>query len=145
MIATYFSCLSSFYGGIFTAYKNTKIMGSTTMIAAAINLVVDLVFVMQFKIYAACFSTLIADLIIYFYRKIKLKDYIRLREVKWQGPLLILAIICFAYYLKYIPGCSMTLYWIANVFSAFIAIAYSIMNNKKLLKKLVNKFRRKSE
>ena len=70
MIATYFSCLSSFYGGIFTAYKNTKIMGSTTMIAAAINLVVDLVFVMQFKIYAACFSTLIADLIIYFYRKI---------------------------------------------------------------------------
>ena len=145
MIATYFSCLSSFYGGIFTAYKNTKIMGSTTMIAAAINLVVDLVFVMQFKIYAACFSTLIADLIIYFYRKIKLKDYIRLREVKWQGPLLILAIICFAYYLKYIPGCSMTLYWIANVFTAFIAIAYSIMNNKKILKKLVNKFRRRSE
>ena len=45
MIATYYSNLSSFYGGIFSAYKDTKIMGTTTIVAAVINLVIDLLLV----------------------------------------------------------------------------------------------------
>ena len=82
MIATYYSNISSFYGGIFGAYKETKIMGITTFVAAAINLVIDLALVMNFEIYAACFSTLVADLIVYYYRKIKLRKYIKLKETK---------------------------------------------------------------
>ena len=136
MIATYYSNLSSFYGGIFSAYKDTKIMGTTTIVAAVINLVVDLIFVNTFKIYAACFSTLIANLIVYFYRKKKLKKYLKLKELKWQGPMLFLAIICLAYYAKYIPTiCSNTvLIWSINVISLLIAISYSLLNNWKFIK-----------
>ena len=96
MIATYYSNLSSFYGGIFSAYKDTKIMGTTTIVAAVLNLVIVFLFVTNFEIYAACFATLIANLIVYFYRKKKLRKYLKLRELKWQGPLLFLAIICLA-------------------------------------------------
>ena len=39
LLATYFSNISGFYGGIFTAYKDTKIMGITTIVAAFLNLV----------------------------------------------------------------------------------------------------------
>ena len=140
MIATYYSNLSSFYGGIFSAYKDTKIMGTTTIVAAVINLVVDLIFVNTFKIYAACFSTLIANLIVYFYRKKKLKKYLKLKELKWQGPMLFLVIICLAYYAKYIPQISNNtiLLWSINVIALIIAIVYSLLNNWIFIKSIVN-------
>ena len=149
MIATYYSNLSSFYGGIFSAYKDTKIMGTTTIVAAVINLVIDLLLVNWLKIYAACFSTLIANLIVYFYRKKKLKKYLKLKELKWQGPMLFLAIICLAYYAKYIPGVgnNAVLLWTINVISLVIAVLYSLLNNWKFIKGIINtikgKFNRK--
>ena len=151
MIATYYSNLSSFYGGIFSAYKDTKIMGTTTIVAAVINLVIDLLLVNTLKIYAACFSTLIANLIVYFYRKKKLKKYLKLKELKWQGPMLFLAIICLAYYAKYIPGVgnNTVLLWTINVISLVIAVLYSLLNNWKFIKGIVNtikgKFSRANE
>lgn len=150
MIATYYSNLSSFYGGIFSAYKDTKIMGTTTIVAAVINLVVDLIFVNTFKIYAACFSTLIANLIVYFYRKKKLKKYLKLKELKWQGPMLFLAIICLAYYAKYIPaiGNNAVILWSINVISLIIAVLYSLLNNWKFIKGIIvtvkSKFHKKN-
>lgn len=151
MIATYYSNLSSFYGGIFSAYKDTKIMGTTTIVAAVINLVIDLLLVNTLKIYAACFSTLIANLIVYFYRKKKLKKYLKLKELKWQGPMLFLAIICLAYYAKYIPGVgnNPVLIWTINVISLLIAVLYSLLNNWKFIKGIVTtikgKFSRANE
>ena len=151
MIATYYSNLSSFYGGIFSAYKDTKIMGTTTIVAAVINLVIDLLLVNTLKIYAACFSTLIANLIVYFYRKKKLKKYLKLKELKWQGPMLFLAIICLAYYAKYIPGVgnNPVLLWTINVISLLIAVLYSLLNNWKFIKGIVTtikgKFSRANE
>lgn len=139
MIATYFSNLSSFYGGIFSAYKDTKIMGTTTFIAAMINLVIDLIFVNKFEIYAACFSTLIADLIVYFYRKQKLKKYMDLKELKWAGPAIITTFICLCYYLRYIPGVSNVTYWIFNVISLLVAICYSIAINYSNIQIILNK------
>ena len=149
MIATYYSNLSSFYGGIFSAYKDTKIMGSTTIVAAILNVVIMCVFVNQFKIYAACFSMLIANLIVYFYRKKKLRRYIKLRELKWQGPMLFLTIICLAYYAKYVPviGEKTILLWGINILSLLIAILYSLANNWKFIKGTIGvvteKFKRK--
>ena len=149
MIATYYSNLSSFYGGIFSAYKDTKIMGSTTIVAAILNVVIMCVFVNQFKIYAACFSMLIANLIVYFYRKKKLKKYIKLRELKWQGPMLFLTIICLAYYAKYVPviGEKTILLWGINILSLLIAILYSLANNWRFIKGTIGvvteKFKRK--
>lgn len=133
MVATYYSNLSSFFGGIFSAYKETKIMGTTTLIAALINLVIDLAFVLQFKIYAACISTLVADLIIYFYRKARIRRYVKLQELKWQGPLVLMIIVCLAYYIKYIPNINMAIYWIINVITLIIAVAYSVANNYKFI------------
>lgn len=145
MIATYYSNLSSFYGGIFTAYKDTKIMGSTTIIAAIINLLIDFALVKYLKIYAACISTLIANLIVYFYRKKKLRRYIKLRELKWKGPMLFLTIICFAYYSKYIPGINNnpTVIWIINIISLIIAILYSLANNWYFIKSILGTISRK--
>lgn len=143
MIATYYSNLSSYFGGIFSAYKDTKIMGTTTIGAAIINLIIDLLLVRTIGIYAACISTLIADLIIYIYRKNKLKKYIKLRELKFLGPCIIMIIICFAYYTKYMSFVPNILYWILNIISLLIAITYSIVNNYNLIKPILNKLKRR--
>ena len=143
MIATYYSNLSSYFGGIFSAYKDTKVMGTTTIGAAIINLVIDLVLVKQIGIYAACISTLIADLIIYFYRKNKLKKYIKLKELKFVGPFIIMLIICLAYYTKYMAFIPNIVYWIFNVISLLIAITYSIINNLNLIKPILIKIKSK--
>lgn len=139
MIATYYSNLSSYFGGIFSAYKDTKIMGTTTLVAAIINLVIDLILIKQFQIYAACISTLVADLIVYFYRKKKLKKYIKLKELKWQGPTIMLIIVCLCYYTKYIEGFPIVAYWILNTISLLLAVAYSIANNFTIVKSLIDK------
>lgn len=141
MIATYYSNLSSFYGGIFSAYKNTKIMGTTTFVAAIINLIIDIILVKRFEIYAACFSTLIADLIVYFYRRIKLKRYIKLKEVKFLGPTLILILVCVAYYIKYFVEMSNIIYLLINAVALLIAIAYSVAINYKYLQSIIVKIK----
>lgn len=141
MISTYYSNLSSYYGGIFAAFKDTKIMGITTLVAASINLVIDLILVKFMGIYAACFSTLIADLIVYYYRKNKLKKYIKLKELKTLGPTLIMMFVCYAYYTKYLLP--MPLHWTISIVSLIIAVAYSVANNYKIIKPIVSRIKSK--
>lgn len=139
MIATYFANLSSFYGGIFSAFKETKIMGITTFIAALINLVIDLVFVKRFEIFAACFSTLVADVLIYFYRKNKLKQYMKLKEVKWLGPTIVMTLVVIGYYLRDVFHASNVVYYVFNTFTLILAVSYSIANNYRFMKSIMNK------
>lgn len=64
----FFSSVSSFLGGIYIAHKKTKSVGLTTIMAATINLVVNLVFISQWGLYAASVSTLISYVMLAFYR-----------------------------------------------------------------------------
>lgn len=143
MLSTYYSNLSSYFGGIFSAYKDTKIMGMTTIGAAIINLLIDLLLVNSIGIYAACISTLVADLIVYYYRKNKLKKYIKLKELKITGPIIIFIIVCLCYYTKYIKFIPTPLYWILNIISLVIAVLYSLANNYTLVKALTDKIKNK--
>ena len=137
MIANYFTNLSSFYGGIFIAYKNSKIMGKTTAIAAIINLIIDLALMMKMQIWAACISTIVADFIVYLYRKYKLRDYVKLNEMNMVVPYTIVAIICVVYYTKYL-GLSSTVYWSLNTIALLFALLYSYRLNQKSLARIGN-------
>ena len=140
IIATYYANLSSFIGGIFTAFKKTKIIGTTTVFAAIINLVVDLILMWKMQIYAACISTLLANIIIYYYRKYKLRKLIKLKELNMIGPGIILLIVCFVYYLKYIPNVAFSVYYCVNFVVLVLVAIYSIAVNKKIFVKILGKF-----
>ena len=82
-IGIYYANMSNFYGGIFTAFKNTKIMGSTTAIGAIINVGINIIFMKIYPengILIATLSTLISTLIVYIYRRAKLRKHIILKE-----------------------------------------------------------------
>lgn len=127
LFAIYFSNISGFYGGIFTAFKNTKIMGTTTIVAAIINTIVNISLIWRFGLYAAAISTLVSNYIIYLYRKYKLKDYILLYENKFKSVLAIIVslIILFLFY-------SMNNYF--QVLGCIIALGYSLYINRITLK-----------
>ena len=137
VISIYYTNMSNFYGGIFTAYKDTKIMGSTTVMAAITNIVINLIFIPKFGIYAATFSTLISNFMVYVYRRVRLTDYIRLKE-KFNYVFWILLVITLAsYYYNNM---------ITNVITFIVVLAYCIFTNWNFLKKItqpiINKIKR---
>lgn len=126
LLGTYFANISGFYGGIFTAYKDTKIMGTTTVAAAIINLAINLLAIKTIGIYAAALSTLIANFAVYIYRKIKVAKYISLDKDVLGGTISVLftGIIFFMFYSKN---------FILLVLECVIAIVYCMIDNRKLL------------
>ncbi|HHD2595318.1 TPA: lipopolysaccharide biosynthesis protein [Clostridium perfringens] len=126
IISTYFANISGFYGGIFTAHKDTKVMGNTTIIAAIINLSINLLFIKYLNLFAAAFSTLIANVAVYYYRKIKVKSYIKLEE-NFNKKL-------FSIFMTIII---LILFYINNKYTIFLScilsIIYALIVNRNLL------------
>lgn len=136
LLATYFSNISGFYGGIFTAHMDTKIMGTTTIAAAIINIIVNFSLIWKFGLYAAVISTLLANIVVYFYRKIKVRKYVKLYEnyVHTGMAIAVMAIIWAAFYSGKIEF---------QFIGCIISVLYVAFENKKLLGVIVIKVKEK--
>lgn len=132
LLATYFSNISGFYGGIFTAYKDTKIMGTSTIVAALINLVLMFIIIKFLGLYAVAISALIANIVVYQYRKIKVKKYVILIENKRK--------IIFDWIMT---GIIFLLFYSMNInlqmMGMLISIIYFVSMNYEILKLMKNK------
>ena len=102
-------------------------MGSTTVAAAIINIVINIIFIPKFGIYAASFSTLISNLIVFVYRRYKLKEYIVLKEKFNYVFWILLVATLITYYKNNL---------IANIIMFIIVLAYCIFTNMSFLKKI---------
>lgn len=132
IIATYFSNMSSFFGGIFSAYKNTKVMGKTTIVSAVINIIVNIALIYFVGIWAAAISTVVATFFVYIQRKKKIRRYVKIRSsVRWLD-FIILTIVLSAYYLKNT---------IFQVIMLIITVIYCIYINKRIIKDILGKFK----
>ena len=99
-------------------------MGSTTAVAAVINIVINIIFIPKFGIYAATFSTLISNIVVYFYRRYKIMDYIKLKE-KFKYVFWILLVITLITYYKN--------NMILNIIVFLLVVAYCIFTNKNFI------------
>lgn len=137
VFSVYFSNMASFYGGIFSAYKKTKIIGTTTLVSAIINLVIDIVFIKTIGIYAAAISTLLASMFLYVYRKYKIKDFVKLKHSKDMSFTIIITLIVFlSYYSNNI---------IFKGIALLFTIIYALMMNKGVVKMFAGKFIKKNK
>ena len=117
--------MSGYFGGIFSAYKDTNIMGTTTIIAAVVNLVVNILLIKFIGIYAAAISTLISCMVVYYYRKIKVSKYIKLENPNMiVGGILLISSLC-TYYTNDSE--------IINLMNLLIICIYAIISNKEIL------------
>lgn len=100
ILAMFFWVMSSYFGGIYIAHKKTANVGISTMIAAAINLVVDLALVNVIGIWAGAISTLAAYMVLYFYRMANLQKFQPMRiNLKKQAvqiiSMIVMLVFCF--------------------------------------------------
>lgn len=125
VIAMYYNNISGYYGGIFIGHKDTQIMGVTTIIGAVVNIFVDLLLIKFIGIYAAALSTLLSCIVIYYYRKIKLKKYIILENTSSKIGLIIMAVTLILYY------CNNNI--IIKIFNFIIVVIFCIVSNKEII------------
>ena len=131
MIAIVLSMLAQFIGGIYVAKMDSKTNGSTTIIAAIINIVVHLALINFIGLYAATISTLVAYLALFIIRYVKVKKEIDLKFSKSvyiaAGMLIYMTII------NYINN------MVLNILNVGVAFIYFFIVNKENVKKITRK------
>lgn len=132
LLATYFSNISGFYGGVFTAHKDTRIMGTTTVASAALCVVLCLALIPALGLYGASIATVAATFMVNEYRRVKVARYVELSEDRAEQALTLAAVAgTFSLYYAYsYTGSVATL-----VGCLAVACAYSCGMNIGLLRK----------
>ena len=125
-LSIYFSGLATFLGGIYVGKKATKSIAYTTVSAAVINIVVDLLMINHVGLYAASISTLVSYIALFTFR---IFDVQRLVKVKCEICLLAMQLVVML--IEMILCYQQTL--ICNLINGIIAIMALIIFNKPLL------------
>lgn len=124
-ISMYYNSLAAFYGGVFSAYKDTKILGTTSSFSAVLNLVVDLALFKFIGVYAAALSTLCSSWFLYIYRKKKMKIYFNAFE---KNDIVIIGIFIFIMYLFYDDN------YVFNIINVVLSLILSIVANMEIIR-----------
>lgn len=132
ILAMLFCCMSAFQGGIYIAHKKTLSVGVTTMIAAGVNLLIDVLLVNKIGITAGSLSTLIAYLFLYVYRQIDVQRFQKVnfyigKQILLIGMIVLMLCMCFARVL-----------WL-DVINIIFGCVFCIFINRKMLYTLYQK------
>lgn len=134
-----FSSMASFIGGIYVAHKKTRSVGVTTILAAACNLIIDLVFVHKIGIFAASISTLACYVFLTIYRMIDVQKFQKLKFNTGRFCLLtaLLVIMCVVCWIN-----TLVLNVVNIVLGGIIAVAANRKIVKRILLTLKNKMKK---
>lgn len=128
ILAMFFSCMAGFQGGIYVAHKRTKSVGITTMAAAGINLLIDVLLINRIGITAGALSTLVAYVFLYLFRVVNMRKFQPIKyKLKKQCVLfLVIAVM--------LVLCFMMNFYLNCINFVIGIIVFSVLN-KDLIKK----------
>lgn len=133
MFAMYFDCIAKFYSGLFTALKKTNVMATSTVIAAVVNIVINLILIKKIGLYAAAGSTLAADAVLAFIRRIFVNKDISIplnyRDVVLRILILIITVFLYSYN-----------NWIKISLLIIFAFVYAVVSNKQVLITILKRY-----
>ena len=131
LLGMFFFSITGYLGGIYVAYKKTKSVGITTMVAAACNLLVDIVLINYIGLYAASLSTLVSYILLCVYRMVDLKKIV---QIRYGVPHMLIV----TFFLMITGGlCCIHNIWIDIANAGFCVILFVILN-KTVIKGFVN-------
>lgn len=139
ILATLFSIFVSFLGAIYIAKKLTNEIAKTSIIAAIINIIFNLLFINIIGLYAASISTLVAYFSMFIYRLIDSRKYVKISiDRKLVISMIIMYIIAIViYYLR-----NIILYIILSIIVTIYAIYINKSSAKFLFDLVVDKFKK---
>ena len=126
VLGTVFNVALCLYSQIYIAKKLSKQVASTTVLGAVINIVLNILFIKKFGLYAASLSTAISYFVMMVYRHFDLKKYV---NIKIEKGLIIKTILIFIF--------EIILYYQTNIyirlFNLLVVCIYAFLLNKELL------------
>lgn len=75
----FYSAISAYIGGIYIAHMKSKQIGITTTVAAAVNVIINVLFIKQIGLYAASIATLVSYLLLTIYRMFDIQKVQRIK------------------------------------------------------------------
>lgn len=125
-----FSSMASFIGGIYVAHKKTRSVGVTTILAAACNLVIDMVFVHKIGIFAASISTLVSYVFLTIYRMVDVQKFQKVKFNTGRFCLLIalLVLMCAICWIDTVA---------LNVLNIILGCIIAVVVNRKIMKSIL--------
>ena len=139
ILGSVFNILVSFVGSIYVAKKLTKEIAKTSIISAVINIFVNIALIKSIGLYAASISTVIAYALMFIYRWIDVKKYVKfnVNKILMFALTIMYGITIFTYYLKN-SMISVIVLGIVVMF-AVIANLNSVSYLKEIIKEKVKK------
>ncbi|MCP1111504.1 O-antigen/teichoic acid export membrane protein [Lachnospiraceae bacterium PF1-21] len=131
VLGMFFFVMSSFFGGIYVAHKKTLNVGISTMVAAAINIILDLCFVQNIGIWAGSLSTLISYMFLYCFRLVNCRKFQQIdmnikRQLGQLSLLVLMIIICFKQSL------------ILNIVNLVLGAVFFLIFNLGIVRRILN-------
>lgn len=93
LIFVMFNAITAFMGSIFSAVKNSKIIAGTTLISAAVNIVLNIILIPSLGVLGAAIATAVCYAVMFAIRSVVLKKYIVMRVTIWKD-ILAYVLIC---------------------------------------------------
>lgn len=136
LIATFFNILTSFLGSIYIAKKLTNEIAKTSIFSAIINIIINVCLINFIGLYAASISTLVSYFIMFVYRLIDSRKYVKLElnSKLFFSLMLMCGITTIAYYIKNVILCAVV---------AIIITMYAIYINKDNMKFIIDLIKNK--
>lgn len=132
LISMLFSGMAATIGSIYIAYNKTKNVSITTMLAGVSNIIIHIILLNQFGLYAASISTLISFIVLFVYRYINVQKFFKLEfNIVKIGIQLIIMILSWVAFINkniliIVIGCILNICF----------IIYILSNNKQLISRL---------
>lgn len=132
LLANLFNAFANTVGGVYIAQKKTITVAKTTLYAALINIIINLIFIKKIGLYAAAISTLISYMFLAIYRYKDVQKYFNMKiDKKFMViSLLEYMLCCFIYYQN-----KMYL----NIINIIISLIICCFLNKRLIQKILKK------
>lgn len=135
LVSNLFNVLVGLLSAVYIAKKLTKEIAKTSMIAAIINIMINLIFIKFIGLYAASISTLISFMVVAIYRYIDVQKYvkIKLEEKLILNTITLFIISIYLYYLNNIIG---------NIINLLMVCIYSLITNREFISSILNSVRK---
>ncbi len=136
MMGSFFSAMTGVFGAYYVAYKLTGVIAKMTMVAAGLNILINLLFVRQYGLYAASISTLISYFAVFAirYSDVRKRFNVYIEKKLAISILIMTFIIWIAYYSEELLWC---------IIALILTIIYSVILNRKLLMSGVSLIRKR--
>ena len=132
LLGNLFNAIANITGGVYIAKKETKQVARTTMLAAILNIIINLIMIRKFGLYAAAISTLISYVVVAVYRYVDVKKYVNMK-LKPKNFILTMLMFIFSSIVYYINKMSL------NIINLCIIVILVLIINRETIKIVLNK------